>query len=672
VTWTGANVAGYAVGTLPGETLPSWLDVSVPAAASSPSTITVRRKSNPLPPGHYQATLRVVTGDASQNVIKQADFTVALEIYGPPQIGAASITENWVESEQPATQQLTITGDPRIATSATVDVPWLDVSMAGGVITLAGNAQAQALAPGNVSGNLHATYTVGAATTNVSIPISGAVSRALSAPAQLTYVIDGSTTAASLISHSATVTSATASPASFTVQSNVPWLTVTGSTTAADLSIALQSAEIGALEYGTYNGTIHVQPSNPNITPLDIPVALDMHVPEVHMIAPVAFTDSLTTDYVVVRGTGLADPSATLKIDGASVAGANLTPISDTEVRLIPAGLAVGDHSVTVDNALGLTRTSATLRVVDPPAYASYTLAAAPDDFGAVSRVVASAANGMVFSANCFFCDGGGAETVHRFAYDAGTSQWTVDTYTFPGLIDIALSLDESRLFVLTSDKLLAVDPVTMAAIGSPVSLPALVDGAARQLAATNDGLVVIDSLKQGLDLRTGKFVPVGLNTILGGLGIASSADGSRLMFGEDGLTPYDGTVPLGYYDASLGTVVLSSTFEQFSGGFYDRHADRALTSFLLDGDLSEIQQLPPPPALRLPDGKLSPDGKLAYFIDFGAGELHTWDAVANPPTELPVRSTAVFASRASWALDAYGATAFVVGASAFIVIDLR
>jgi hypothetical protein len=47
-----------------------------------------------------------------------------------------------------------------------------------------------------------------------------------------------------------------------------------------------------------------------------------------------------------------------------------------------------------------------------------------------------------------------------------------------------------------------------------------------------------------------------------------------------------------------------------------------------------------------------------------------------NPPTEpvpeLPVRPLAGVSSPSSWALDAHGTAAFIVGEFGFVVVDLR
>ena len=253
----------------------------------------------------------------------------------------------------------------------------------------------------------------------------------------------------------ATIATATAAATSFSVQSDVPWLAVNGGSTGAvnNMAFAVVANQLSQLPFGIATGTLTVTPAN-GALPLQIPVSIDVRLPEFHYVAPVAFTDQLDTDYVIVRGSGFTSPGFQMRIDGTLVASADI--VSDTELRLVPGQLAVGDHPVTTGNALGITRDSARLRVADPPPYQN---ALVPADIGPQTRVVSSPINGAVFSARAYFIDSfespavGNSSVIQRFAFGAGTHQWTRTEYAYPQLFDFALSPDESLLIVLTSHR---------------------------------------------------------------------------------------------------------------------------------------------------------------------------------------------------------------------------
>ena len=269
---------------------------------------------------------------------------------------------------------------------------------------------------------MHTTFALGSRTRVVASPLSGTVTQALTGPLSLSFVIDANTTADDLAGRTATIATATAAPITFSVQGDVPWLSVTGDATGAadNLSLALVSNQLPQLPFGVSSGTLIVTPTN-GATPLQIPVNIDVRLPEVHFVAPVAFTDTLDTDYVIVRGGGFTSPGFQLRIDGAVATDAEV--ISDTEIRLVPGQRTVGDHPVGATNALGFVRDSARLRIADPPPYQD---AMVPADVGPQTRVVSSPINGVVFSSRAYFTDSyrvppaGNASVIQRFAYQAG------------------------------------------------------------------------------------------------------------------------------------------------------------------------------------------------------------------------------------------------------------
>src|SRR6266571_3564256 len=576
ITWSSPAVARIAIGTPLGQTLPGWLQVTAQGTAS-PGTMVLTRVSNANPPGQYSTTIRVVTGDASARVIEVVDLPVSLEVVAMPTVSPSPVNLSWIESEQPASRQLSVTRDARVQlVDSSLDVNWLDLS------------------------------------------------------------------------------------------SNVPWLTASGGTTgsANNLALTLQSAQLSSMANGVYGATITLTSSTPNISPLQIPASLTLRLPEVHFVAPVAFSDTVATDYVIVRGAGFNDPSAVLLLDGQTVGGP--TQVSDTEIRFVPGARIAGSYPVEVTNQLGFARDKADLRVTDPPAYANFSMDAA---VGVQERIVSSPINAAVFSQMCSFCQLNGTgtpSTVQRFVFGSGT--WTRTQYVYTQLFDIALTPDESSLLVLTATQLLLVDPQTMATTKT-VTLPATVSGISRQLAVMNNGLVIIHSLAKAYSLHADNFVTISGISIANG-GIQASRDGSRAIFGAP---VNDGSVAYRYYDASTGNVVVSATTEFYGRGAYSRHAERAFASdVLVDTNLAKLGTL----AITSDAGDISPDGNRVYGLNLSTNpyQLRIFDVSgASPFTELtPISLTGISIGIGRIATDPRGSFVFAITEGKFVVVDVR
>ena len=155
---------------------------------------------------------------------------MTLDVVPVPTVTPAILT--WVETEQPAAQALAVTRDQRVQiTSVTPDVAWIAPTTTGTTITLSGNAQSAARMPGALTGSIRTTFTLGTRQRIVTTPINATVTRALSGPAELVYEVNASTQAADLLNRTSTVTTATQTAVALNLQSNAPWLIVSGTTT---------------------------------------------------------------------------------------------------------------------------------------------------------------------------------------------------------------------------------------------------------------------------------------------------------------------------------------------------------------------------------------------------------------------------------------------------------
>ncbi len=664
ITWSSPAVAGIAIGTLPGQTLPGWLQVTAQGTAS-PVTMVLTRVSNANPPGQYSTTLRVVTGDANAKVIELVDLPVSLEVVAMPMVSPSPVNLSWVESEQPASRQLSVTRDSRIQlVDSSLDVNWLDLSSSADTLTISGNAQSQLQAPSAHNGNLSATFSFSGRTQVVTVPIAATVAKALSGPGQISPEVNASTVAAGL-NLLATIATATQAAVQFNASSNMPWLTASGGTTgsANNLALTLQSTELSQMANGTYTATLTITTATPNVSSLQIPVSFNLRLPEVHFVAPVAFTDTVANDYVIVRGAGFDDPNAVLRLDGSAVGSP--TRVSDTEIRFVPGARLAGSYTAEVTNQLGFSRGTANLRVTDPPAYASTSIDAA---VGLQERIISSPINAAVFSqmCSCQLNGTGTPSTVQRFVFGSGT--WTRTQHAYTQLFDIALTPDESSLLVLTATQLLLVDPQTMATTKT-VTLPATVSGISRQLAVMNNGLVIIHSLAKAYSLHADNFVTISGISIANG-GIQASRDGSRAIFGAP---VNDGSVAYRYYDASTGNVVVSATTEFYGRGAYSRHAERAFVNdVLVDTNLAKLGTL----AITSDTGDISPDGNRVYGLNLSTNpyQLRIFDVSgASPFTELtPISLTGISIGIGRIATDPRGSFVFAITEGKFVVIDVR
>jgi hypothetical protein len=622
VSWTDSRVAGVVVGSLPGTAPPSWLLMSTSRLVGAVD-ISIGANTATVPPGIYGTTLRIVTTDASQSTLAQQDVQVTLRVVNAPAVATQSLA--WVETDRPADRNISVTLPSGVLMSGAVtNVPWLHAAVLGDTIILSGNASSSTLPPGSPTALLTTTFRLAGVARTVTSQINVSVTRALAGPVSLSYQVTGSTTPEQLTGLTSTITSATGTATNFTAESNVPWLSVTGANTASpnNLTASLSQSAITALPAGAHTATVTIVPAN-GAQPLQIPVTLDMRLPEVHFVAPVAFTDTLLTDYVIVRGRGFSAPGFELLVDGAAVSGAMV--VNDSQIRFIPGARSVGDHPVSAPNALGLARDSAMLRVAEP---ANYPGALVPAEVGLVPRMIASPINRMLFAARCYFCTVfenqpvGATSVVQRFSFEPVTQQWARVERFYANLHDIALSPDESQLIVLTRDDLRIVDPATLNTLAT-YAMPRSVGGIARQLAVLNNGVVIVDEAQLAFSLRTRTFVDLPLNS---GGGVAASLDGSRAIYGR--AATY-GDRGYGYLDASTMDAVMTNTNEQYSSGILSRHATTGfMSSYVLDANLAIVGQLP----FSSNSGDLSPDGRSAWGVDFSTGTLRGFDLTGPAP----------------------------------------
>ena len=181
-------------------------------------------------------------------------------------------------------------------------------------------------------------------------------------------------------------------------------------------------------------------------------------------IAPYVGTSNIAGE-VILRGRGFL-PATTVTFGG--ITGTIASIPGDTEIRAsYPATLAAGTYAVALNN--GSIAFTALLTIVDPPAYASSTLA---------YPVFPQQVRGLVYDAerSALLVGAGFANSsdnlILRYASSNGFWSTVPQTITIPDLRDIALSVDGSRLLAIDDDSMSQIDPVTFSSIATTSKPP--------------------------------------------------------------------------------------------------------------------------------------------------------------------------------------------------------
>jgi hypothetical protein len=225
--------------------------------------------------------------------------------------------------------------------------------------------------------------------------------------------------------------------------------------------------------------------------------------------------------------------------------------------------------------------------------------------------------------------------------------------------VDIALGPDGHDLLVVGTSQLYLVDPVTLDT-RAIVDLPRFLGGTTSQLAAMNDGRVVVRDIQQTYSLLTGTFSPIFLP---GGV-VDASPDGSRLMMGSISNGPSE----IAWYDAGPDLLSTATIAEGYFGACLSRGGSRTVI-----GDVVRNASLAMLGGLPRPATEVSPDGTSAFVPDFGPTRVRVFDLSAAGPgfPELSPITPAddPLASRAKISLD--GRTLFLLGQAFFLVLPI-
>jgi hypothetical protein len=323
--------------------------------------------------------------------------------------------------------------------------PWLslDQSSSGfAPVTLTVRPSRSDLTPGVHTAVLElGTGAGGGPPTTVAVSYILAARQLHASPAGWSPVVGPSTVAADLSQSIALSDSGTA--LSWTATANVPWLSVSppsGTTgVGAATSIAILPSALETLPFGPSAAVVTFTYDAPGgvAEQVTVPVSLYLALGQLTHVMP-------RTVVAGASGLGAAYGEGAW---GITVGGVDVTP--GLHGLTFPA-LAAGTYPVSVLNALGLSRSQASLRVVDP----ATRVASATASPGLKTQLVFDDAAGVLYAANA------GAGAVERFREAAG---WAREALPIAGLRDAALSPDGATLAAVAGAEVKVVDAASFA-----------------------------------------------------------------------------------------------------------------------------------------------------------------------------------------------------------------
>jgi hypothetical protein len=396
--------------------------------------------------------------------------------------------------------------------------------------------------------------------------------------------------------------------------------------------------------------------------------------PVVQLVTPYVETANDSGD-VVIRGLGFRSFNVT-GVSFGDTPAASFTLVNGTasDIRAVHPALPAGSYPVRLiaSNFQGEITTTATLVVVDPPAFAATTLAYPAGGLDTVRKLVYDAERRALLVVSD---SGGGA--IARYQYSG--SAWDAPIVQTAGFRDMVLSTQGTSLYSVTSTSLVPVDPVTLAT-GTAVAAPSLnTDAFLKNIVVGNDDVALITSGLNGTAQSNSYFYFPAVNSmgstgnpqveatpVYNGLGTLA-----YLIFGHPTLT---GDQVLQRYSVLSGQFVNSSISHRQTrlGLAISRNGNRIVvngarvysdTEFLL-GSLPDTTA-----AIAL-----KPDGTRAYTYDPTAGGVLVFDISVNrdgaayAPLGAPVPLAGDPGSNPRMIISPDGGTLFLAGGQQIVV----
>jgi hypothetical protein len=224
------NGEGLVIGTLPGTSLPSWLDLTlVGSPTSSPAQVRFSVTTTGTVADSLSTTIRFVTGKADGSQVVTRDVQVTYTITDPLDVDVTSLEFDATAGTVAAPRTVQVLGSGTNWT-ATSNQPWLTLSASSGTNSapLEVTADASALSAGTHTAEVRVEDTL--SSTVRTVPVSFHVSanrwNVSRTGVQLLAFTDSAARPAQVV-----VTNDGGASATWTATANVPWLDITASGT---------------------------------------------------------------------------------------------------------------------------------------------------------------------------------------------------------------------------------------------------------------------------------------------------------------------------------------------------------------------------------------------------------------------------------------------------------
>jgi hypothetical protein len=452
-----------------------WLSLSATNGSAQSSNAIVQMSTLGVPAGEYNAYLRLLDGAGTlQDLI-----TMQLSSYD-----GASLTGYAKELHTDAT----------VADLAWSVALWSDYSTAGEALNWTLHSDVDWLKPVTISGNMNGNKTLelsldpdallaldnGWHSAKIYLEFQEGVIAPLELTTQLYLMLAHTLTADALnisidstsgedaLQGSIVVKPATGQAfqnvtVDWTATSNTDWLIIQNSNgnTAenSNLSLLVDKNKLVNVPNGYNNASITLSSPHPRFSASNHTITLDLELPSVDAVGPyVAFSGKNSP--LVIQGSGFnPDADNTVHIGEYSVVADYVAP---TQLHVeLPDSFNPGSYEVSADNALGLPRASAVLKVMDIPSYTNTSVNLSKP----YRRITLDAER------QALLLTSHSVNQMDRLQLNA-SGEWDRSYFPMSSLKAVQLAADGSELLAAVAgnsivDSILRINPVTLQLLGS-------------------------------------------------------------------------------------------------------------------------------------------------------------------------------------------------------------
>jgi len=488
---------GVIVGTLPGQTMPSWLSISPSSPPAGGQVQFQVQVFQFIAPGDYSTTLRFVSGKADGSKVVTADLQISFRQRAPFGITGGAQSFQAIEGASTATNvgttPLAVAGD-NIDWTATSNQPWLIVNPTSGAAAgpIAFTVDPTGMVAGNYSGQIAVRDSVSNRTLNALVQLTVRVPEFRTSISNIIMNVDAATmpsqvTAALTISDELDGANA-AGDYSWTIAPSTSLIRVSTSTgrtspIATVVTVDLDPTLLNAVRSGQVTGQLRVTYTRGSVTSSrNIPVTVNVRLPLAGSANPYVVTPG-SSGRITIVGSDFQDVDlATVRIGG--LAPTSSRRLNSQEIEVDYPALGEGQYAISFVNALGLSRSAAEISAVAPVAVGTGEVSSSG---GKKARLIFDSSRGVLYAADNALSE------VQRFQWN-GSGFVALTPVTVPSVRDLALARNNRELFAVSYGGFYTVDTTQF---GSQVALQRIagVDlscgGAMYRVAVPEDGTVL-------------------------------------------------------------------------------------------------------------------------------------------------------------------------------------